>query len=47
MKKTIIEIFEKLACKHEWEILRTTEYVDCYKHLLVCKKCGKVRTIRV
>ena len=39
----IKSLFEKLACKHEWELLAKTEYIDGYRMLFVCKKCGKMK----
>lgn len=45
------EFFQKLAtkwfCMHEYQIVKTTNYVHCYKHLLICTKCGKTKVVRV
>lgn len=40
----IKRLFEKLVCNHEWELLAKTEYIDGYRMLFVCKKCGKMKT---
>lgn len=37
-----MRIFEKLFCCHEWEEIKTVQYVDCIVVLLKCKKCGKL-----
>ena len=47
MKKLIEAIINKFLCCHEWGILKTTEYEDCFVHLLCCKKCGKLKKKRL
>lgn len=37
-------ILEKLSCKHEWQIAAKTIYLDGVKYMLICKKCGKIKT---
>ena len=55
MKKLLKQIFEKIACKHKWEIRQRTK-VDLqnergkiieYYHrtIYICKKCGKFKYI--
>lgn len=31
------------AIRANWEVVSKTEYTDCWKILLKCKKCGKLR----
>ena len=38
MWKALIKLVEKLACDHKWEIIRTTSYSDCNRHLLQSPK---------
>lgn len=44
------EFFRKLAtkwfCMHEYQIVKTTNYVHCYKYLLICTKCGKTKVVK-
>lgn len=40
MKQLLEAIRAKYLCLHDWEV---TEYTDCWKILLKCKKCGKLR----
>ena len=37
----IKSLFEKWTCKHKWSLLARTEYIDGYRMLFVCEKCGK------
>lgn len=39
----IKSLFEKWACKHQWEMVAKTNYLDCTVYLLICKKCGKTK----
>lgn len=41
MKQLLEAIRAKYLCLHDWE--SKTEYTDCWKILLKCKKCGKLR----
>lgn len=43
----IKSLFEKWACKHQWEMVAKTNYVDCIKYLFICKKCGKMKNRKV
>lgn len=47
MKNLLKDLLEKLCCKHDWQIVRSVEYIDCWRYLLICKKCGKIKTKRV
>ena len=39
----IVDIFERLFCKHEWKIISVNEY-----HMISeCQKCGKRKTQKV
>lgn len=42
MKQLLEAIRAKYLCLH-WEVVSKTEYTDCWKILLKCKKCGKLR----
>lgn len=37
-----MRIFEKLFCFHDWEEIKTVQYVDCIAVLLKCRKCGRL-----
>ena len=39
----IKSLFEKWTCKHKWQLLARTEYIDGYRMLFVCEKCGKMK----
>lgn len=41
MKQLLEAIRAKYLCLHDWEVV--SEYTDCWKILLKCKKCGKLR----
>lgn len=44
MKQLLEAIRAKYLCLHDWEVVsKKTEYTDCWKILLKCKKCGKLR----
>lgn len=43
MKQLLEAIRAKYLCLHDWEVVSKTEYTDCWKILLKCKKCGKLR----
>lgn len=44
MKQLLEAIRAKYLCLHDWEVVsKTAEYTDCWKILLKCKKCGKLR----
>lgn len=47
MKELFKKWLEKRACRHEWDILASTDYTDCIMYLLVCPKCGKLKRKRV
>ena len=36
-------LFEKITCKHKWQLLAKTEYIDGCRTLFVCEKCGKMK----
>lgn len=40
-------LMEKWACKHEWEIAAKSNYLDGDNYMLICKKCGKIKTIKI
>lgn len=49
MKKAIINLINKWACCHDWQLTKEIE-VECageivnHKFIYVCKKCGKFKT---
>lgn len=45
MKQLLEAIRAKYLCLHDWKIIYRyrVEYTDCWKILLKCKKCGKLR----
>ena len=43
LKKIMIKLF----CNHEWFELTCTNYTDCDIHLYTCKKCGKMKKVRL
>ena len=43
----IKSLFEKWACKHQWRLLARTEYIDGYRMLYECEKCGKMKKKKV
>ena len=45
MKQLLEAIRAKYLCLHDWEVVSKTEYTDCWKILLKCKKCGKCYNI--
>lgn len=40
----MIQWLVKLSCHHEWELMAKTTYTNGVRYLLVCKKCGKLKT---
>lgn len=40
-------IFEKLFCCHDWEVVRVVNYDIFDVVLMKCKKCGRLRKIRI
>ena len=51
MKEVIINLLNKWACCHEWELVRetrvSTDFGGSYIALLfVCKKCGKFKKLK-
>lgn len=50
MKEAIINLINKWACCHDWQIKKEIE-VECdggtlyHKFIFVCKKCGKFKTL--
>lgn len=47
MKQLLEAIKAKYLCLHDWEVVSKTEYIDFWKILLKCKKCGKLKKRRV
>lgn len=47
MWQALIKLVEKWACMHKWEVIRTTLYAHCNKHLLKCMECGKIKKIKL
>ena len=47
MKQLLEAIRAKYLCLHDWEVVSKTEYTDCWKILLKCKKCGKLRKVNL
>lgn len=55
MKKLILQWLDKLACHHDWMVHREVHvYMDetdaepyKTKQTLICKKCGKIKRIRL
>lgn len=43
MKQLLEAIKAKYLCLHDWEVIYRVEYIDGWKILLKCKKCGKLR----
>lgn len=44
MKQLLEEAIKaKYLCLHDWEVIYRVEYIDGWKILLKCKKCGKLR----
>lgn len=44
MFQTVLEAIKaKYLCLHDWEVIYRVEYIDGWKILLKCKKCGKLR----
>ena len=42
------KLFDKWTCKHEWNVAAKTSYAySPDRYLLVCKKCGKIKRVRV
>lgn len=51
MKEAIINLINKWACCHDWQLVRETEVLTdfggSYTALLfVCKKCGKFKRLK-
>lgn len=50
MKKFFDQLFSKLTCHHEWELIHRThiidDFCDYYRYTYVCKKCGKFKTMK-
>lgn len=55
MKKLILQLLQKLACCHEWEVHKlirtfedsTKERPYLITEVLICKKCGKIKKIKL
>lgn len=47
MKQLLEAIKAKYLCLHDWEVIYRVEYIEGWKILLKCKKCGKLRKKRV
>ena len=39
----IKSLFEKWSCKHQWEMVAKTSYIDGVEYLFICQKCGKMK----
>jgi hypothetical protein len=51
MKEIIINLINKWACCHDWQLVRETrvetDFGGSYVSLIfVCKKCGKFKTLK-
>lgn len=39
------KLIDKWTCKHEWEITAKSRYsYGGDRYMLICKKCGKIKT---
>lgn len=53
MKEAIKNIIRKWGCCHEWvlrdrfEMLNDKQVTKGYKFLYICKRCGKMRLVKV
>ena len=55
MWKALIKLVEKWSCCHEWELHRRMSTYDEFsgdkpcrvEETLICKKCGKIKKIRL
>ena len=52
MKEFIKRLLEKWSCCHEWETYSQQEYINDYgeswiQATLICKKCGKIKQIKL
>ena len=51
MKKLLTQLFEKWTCKHEWVTYQKCDVYDEFSRdlefILICKKCGKIKKIRL
>lgn len=55
MKKLLTQLLEKWACKHEWVTYQKCDVYDEFSRkipshlefILICKKCGKIKKIRL
>ena len=50
MKEAIINLINKWACCHDWQLIREIEVesdgeIVNHKFIYVCKKCGKFKTL--
>lgn len=41
MIKWLIRIIWGDSCQHDWELIKSNEFLDCTKMLFNCKKCGR------
>lgn len=51
MKEAIINLINKWACSHDWDLIKETlvrtEFGGAYTSLIfVCKKCGKFKKMK-
>lgn len=51
MWKELVNLVEKLSCKHEWKEIKEIKINDDFsgtywKFLFVCKKCGKFKWLK-
>lgn len=54
MKKLILQLLQKWACCHEWEVHKLVQsYLEGHSRpaeiveVLICKKCGKIKKIKL
>ena len=55
LKDLVKRILNKIACAHEWDVYHESRVFDgdyserphTIKHTLICKKCGKIKQIKV
>lgn len=52
MRNVIKQILEKFACKHDWYVHEETHVMtdwgeSYYRQTLICRKCGKIKSIKL
>lgn len=49
--KTVNSILAKKACEHDWKIIKEIKKCDdfekSFKLIMTCKKCGKLKVIKL